>query len=496
MIVGGLLAHASCLRMLRLGARGSYTLLVIGSFWSIMCSLVKGGGSERSIQICLMAATGPQEEKLLSRSGRSTLPLPPRPSSCSAPSTPVTVEKTLKRSTSLTPPPARKRARTAVKKAAGESVKMTDPSPDRKRHREEARNHPQKEERKRRRQALYAGESEQLKKKGRSVLEERSVQDPARKNYMVVLAFFAMYLRGVTLEKATPSEVDSAAVEYMEESFLDGEPASCGSTLMAALGWARPAFQGVGRQLLPRSSVALKGFRKLSPAHSRLPLPLVVAAGLAMQLAAMGELSLALGTMLAFHLYLRPGETQRMRWRHWSRPMGRRRGGSDGWCLALFPSEEGVPSKTLEFDDTVSIEAGFDYLNKAVQMGYDKAKKNGRLDDLVCQPVKHRSAAVAFAKAAEQLGLQPRPVPHQLRHGGASYDVAVAKKPLLEVKRRGRWMSDRSLRRYEKSGMINQQLSRLSSHVLEFCEASSTKIGDALTLSCQPFSVPSAKASP
>jgi hypothetical protein len=50
---------------------------------------------------------------------------------------------------------------------------------------------------------------------------------------------------------------------------------------------------------------------------------------------------------------------------------------------------------------------------------------------------------------------------YMFRHAGASTDFALKLRPLAEIKLRGRWKSDASLRRYEKGGRLADQLQRL-----------------------------------
>ena len=50
---------------------------------------------------------------------------------------------------------------------------------------------------------------------------------------------------------------------------------------------------------------------------------------------------------------------------------------------------------------------------------------------------------------------------YQARHSGASSDSAGGRRTLKKVKRRGRWRSDASLRRYEKAERLTDQLRRL-----------------------------------
>ena len=50
---------------------------------------------------------------------------------------------------------------------------------------------------------------------------------------------------------------------------------------------------------------------------------------------------------------------------------------------------------------------------------------------------------------------------YMLRHSGASHDFGTKSRTLLEIKRRGRWRSDDSVRRYEKGGRLSSQLRSL-----------------------------------
>ena len=50
---------------------------------------------------------------------------------------------------------------------------------------------------------------------------------------------------------------------------------------------------------------------------------------------------------------------------------------------------------------------------------------------------------------------------YSLRHGGASDDLLNQRRSLLEIKRRGLWKSEISLRRYAKEGMILSELRKV-----------------------------------
>ena len=68
-----------------------------------------------------------------------------------------------------------------------------------------------------------------------------------------------------------------------------------------------------------------------------------------------------------------------------------------------------------------------------------------------------------FSEAVKSCGLVAlRCTPHCCRHGGPSADYATRHRTLSEIRRRGRWKSELSLRRYEKSGRLAKQVSKLS----------------------------------
>ena len=60
---------------------------------------------------------------------------------------------------------------------------------------------------------------------------------------------------------------------------------------------------------------------------------------------------------------------------------------------------------------------------------------------------------------------------YRLRHGGASHDVAIELRSLAEVKKRGRWVSDSSVRRYSKAIRLQQAENQLSQPLQEWVAA-------------------------
>ena len=78
----------------------------------------------------------------------------------------------------------------------------------------------------------------------------------------------------------------------------------------------------------------------------------------------------------------------------------------------------------------------------------------------------HEEVSKQFRGAAEACGvMELHPCLYGLRHGGASHDRLMDARPLAEVQQRGGWRSHASVRRYEKHGMVVQELMKLPSHL-------------------------------
>ena len=89
--------------------------------------------------------------------------------------------------------------------------------------------------------------------------------------------------------------------------------------------------------------------------------------------------------------------------------------------------------------------------------------------------------STAFKRASSALGLDfLEPSLYQLRHGGASHELLTGVRPLDAIKKRGRWCSDASLKRYEKGGRVQQQLALLTAVQRAHCELCAGSIGKTL----------------
>ena len=97
----------------------------------------------------------------------------------------------------------------------------------------------------------------------------------------------------------------------------------------------------------------------------------------------------------------------------------------------------------------------------------------------------YRKLARAFKIAANRSGLKDMNLSlYNLRHGGASHDIVTGYRSLETVRKRGRWQSYTSVRRYEKASRLSDQLSRLSQPVQDHCLACVQILPDVLTAQC------------
>merc|ERR1712086_1220617 len=95
----------------------------------------------------------------------------------------------------------------------------------------------------------------------------------------------------------------------MDVLFLNGEDCHVGDKLVAAWENRYPTYSRNGACRLPRVKQALKGWKKAAPGGSCLPLPFLVAVGMAIAMAWAGAKDCALQLLVSFVCYLRPVES-------------------------------------------------------------------------------------------------------------------------------------------------------------------------------------------
>jgi hypothetical protein len=305
----------------------------------------------------------------------------------------------------------------------------------------------------------------------RTILEEDAVTAPTRERYRQAIleinewlaqAGHAPLSRPGASQHLDPVEVDNKLVVWMQAMFLDGLQSEKGSLGIAAVKYHWPEFGHRGALGLPRADQALRGWRRRAPLTSRLPLPWEVVALIAEDMIVHGDLWMGFLTILNFCCYFRPSEPLKVRGGDLIPPLDF--GGHYFWSITLHPIDYGISSKSSAFDETVMIDK--EPFLSLLASGLHRLKTMRGVDELVFQ-FTQAEWNTAFQKSALRVGVTDlKPYLYGLRHGGASFDRATQARPALEVKLRGRWTTDASVRRYEKHGRVAEQLHRLGDEVM------------------------------
>lgn len=186
-----------------------------------------------------------------------------------------------------------------------------------------------------------------------------------------------------------------------------------------------------------------------------MPWPLTAAT--AMILWERGLRRASLMTLVMHACYLRPGEVQALRVEDLLAPGTQ----LHSWALVIAPQSRDEVSKTQVSDDTIFVDWP-PWLGPALHVLVDKRSTDSFLFEGDFAAMRREWQAVQT-----QLGLRQACL-YQLRHGGASGDVLCRRRSLLEVMCRGRWATDRTLRRYCKPGKLEYLMNKLSPHMREY----------------------------
>lgn len=319
---------------------------------------------------------------------------------------------------------------------------------------EENKSRSKKSRRAARRQAVAAPEGEM------GLLRSASVSKVTKERYEKMFGALEDFARRGRLEMASREDVDAVASLFLENKYLEGEDMSMGSYAVAAITHFRPDLKGPHG--LPRTQQALKGWRKLCPPRSRMPLPFEVVALLATHAYKKKLVEVALVLLLNFFLYLRPTEYRGLRVGDVVKPLKRGRGAYKWWSFLLHPTELGVPSKTEQWDESLTLDLAYQqFLGPAiyVMMNLKKRPKEEWVFSVLPQDLTQ-----FMEQSWQELNLSPLGEPHlyRLRHGGASHEAGSHLRTIGEVQVRGRWQTMKSVKNYEKGGRITQLFAALA----------------------------------
>ena len=292
--------------------------------------------------------------------------------------------------------------------------------------------------------------------------EERSVSAEVQSQYRAYYEKFENFCRVSRLGWPLKKEVDLILADFLDVMFLENHSAAEGEKVVAATEFFNLHLKGT----LFHCKRALRGWRKEKPAQSRLPLPRMIAAGMAMILCAWGKRLMSLKLMVDHDTYLRPGESIDLKGRDIAPPV--RNGGKQyrWFAIVVRDSQDHKPDKTGVFDNSVPLNSvGREYLG---QLLWERVLVLNAKDEKV-YPFDAAEFRKNFQEAGQLLGFKNLHL-YQSRHGGASEDLNSGERDHLAVKVRGRWHTDQSVRRYGKVGKIQKMMTDLSPERMAFCQ--------------------------
>jgi len=235
-------------------------------------------------------------------------------------------------------------------------------------------------------------------------------------NYQKHWGAFLKWCRVKASDITNMAILDSQVTAYLEFLYLEGEDLSAANYLVASVMFHVPGCKGLST--LPKAQQSMKGWRRLCPPRSRMPIPLEAIALLAESATHQKLPQIALVLLLTFFLYLRPGEAFKLRVQDIVRPVKRAGKGYKFFSVLLHPTEQGIPSKTLQWDEMLTLDLAVrNFLGPALvqTLELDHRPKQSRAFTVTLDQVNE------FMKDNwHLLGLSPLGAPHmyRLRHGG------------------------------------------------------------------------------
>ena len=306
---------------------------------------------------------------------------------------------------------------------------------------------------------------------GHGLLEMASVKEATRKDYLNKLRGFYDFVSFHALSIQDEAGLDAALCDYGDVLYLDGESCNFGQKLLASLEFVRPEAARAGKLQLPRFKKSLKGWRRLAPTQTRLPMPEFLKSSISGILIHFGKREMALFNEVGFSTYARPGELLRMKAVDF---VGYNRDFQYS-VLVVAPFERGEESKAGVYDETLILDnVRAPWLESTLHSHVQQRLKQGEDADLWSFSAAQYLSSWREAVNLLQIG-DVASSPYQNRHGGASRDHLMKLRSVQAIQRRGRWAVDSSARVYDKPGRLQQVINKYSDLLQEFGEQVRTR---------------------
>jgi len=265
------------------------------------------------------------------------------------------------------------------------------------------------------------------------------------------------------LDWSDGTELDAVLVTYLNELYYDGEAPSDGTLMVAALKFFVPEVSRLGMAGLPRSHRATRGWERLAPSLQRLPIPRVVLGAILGFLLFRRHVWTAVKLYFQYRTYLRPGVCDRLETWQLVAPLPAAGPEYQHWGVIVNPVELGIPGKTQTWDDAVIWDTD-PWMGEMFALLLQHRPPGGGL-----WPETSSQTLDRFYDAVRWLGLEAlQPCRYGLRHGGASDDLLTQRRCLAQVKKRGHWRTEASLRRYGKETRILAEVRKVAPSVIAY----------------------------
>ena len=335
--------------------------------------------------------------------------------------------------------------------------------------------------RSKRRLSQYLQEKLEGSPTGLSLLERRAITRLVEKECVREYQCLQSYLRERGAVGVAEAELDKLLTDYLETLFFAGEHPIRGEKILAPLMRHEPAHSRVGTLRVPRAWRALKGWKRLCPGRSKVPLPRCFWAAAACRLAAHGRVAEAIFVLLSLSSYLRPGQLLSVRKGELVPPAA---GATATWSLLVHPVETGTMSKTGDRDVSILLDSSW---LQWLGPGYREMKKGAATDRLF--QFNYHQFVKAFHVACAELGME-KVVPYQVRHSGATADRGDNRRTLLEVQRCGQWRSVSSVQRYEKAARLATSIHMLGPELLAHAQECELQVSEVILFGKRAPTVP------
>ena len=325
-----------------------------------------------------------------------------------------------------------------------------------------------------RRQDLYQSRSSSLlpSQGGISLLEKICALESVEDDYYKRAGIFQEWLVDNQLAPRNAREVAMCLLEILDHLFLDGAGHPDGSKLLSAVLHIYPELREATVEE-KRVRRALSGWQKRAPAETRVGIPDEVVYAQIGMLLSEGMVLQALCLGMQLNTYFRPGENFVIRVKDVIRPTANK----PEVGLVLAPSETMSITKTGKSDESVQING-----HKAEWISKGLLELcTGRPGHEQLFPFLQEEFTTSFHRSLHLLSLGSYHFsPYSVRHAGPSNDFLHHRRDLADIKNRGRWKSDSSVRRYTKATKLQQLAQEINPRVTNYGTAVMANIDEIM----------------